>query len=224
MMNFKFRLFRLFLLLPLFTFALIEPALAQVKIKVVDQENKPLPNVVLEYDSPESTSKQPKAEKVYIMDQINKQFAPHVLIVPEDSFVSFPNSDDIRHHVYSFSPAKTFELKLYAGKPKSPVRFENTGVVVLGCNIHDSMIGYIYVSDSSHTFLSDEKGEVVLTQSVAANTQLKIWHPNSTSEISERTTITLDQAALGQDVITLTINIEKPEAGDSFEELNLYEY
>jgi hypothetical protein len=54
----------------------------------------------------------------------------------------------VRHQVYSFSPAKVFELPLYAGTPAKPVLFEKPGVVVLGCNIHDWMLGYVYVSDS----------------------------------------------------------------------------
>jgi plastocyanin len=74
------------------------------------------------------------------------QFSPMVIAVEQGQSVNFPNSDNIRHHVYSFSKAKRFETKLYANKPEAPVVFNQPGLVVLGCNIHDSMVGYIFVS------------------------------------------------------------------------------
>lgn len=216
--------FRLFLFIPFLLLAQINFAFAQTTIKIVDQEKNPLPNAVVEFISQDPVSKQTEAEKVYIMDQINKQFVPHVLIVPENSLVSFPNSDNIRHHVYSFSPAKTFELKLYSGKPKDPVRFENTGVVVMGCNIHDSMVGYIYVSNNNNIYLSDEKGNIILPTRLLTKKSIKLWHPNNSLGITEHIEITLDKTPLNQDVITLMVDIEEPEARDSFEELHLHEY
>ena len=80
------------------------------------------------------------------LDQIDKEFVPRVKPVLVGSTVAFPNKDSVRHHVYSFSPAKRFELPLYAGVPSQPVLFDRPGVVVLGCNIHDWMVGYIYVA------------------------------------------------------------------------------
>lgn len=204
------------------------PAVSQTALKIVDQHNNPLPNAVVEYAASKQQSKQqnkqPASDKTYIMDQINKQFVPHVLIVPKNSLVNFPNSDDIRHHVYSFSEAKTFELKLYAGRPKNPVQFDKNGVVVMGCNIHDSMVGYIYVADSNNTYMSDENGDILLPDDLSLNTSLHIWHPNSSTGLSKQTTFTVDKAMLAQDVITFTMDIKKPKARDSFEELNLNEY
>lgn len=89
----------------------IDSAFSQTRLKIVDQNNVPLANAVVEYAAA-IPAQQAVNEQIYIMDQVNKQFVPHVLVIPENSFVSFPNSDDIRHHVYSFSSAKTFELKL----------------------------------------------------------------------------------------------------------------
>ncbi|MBQ0731650.1 MAG: methylamine utilization protein [Oleispira antarctica] len=215
---------RYFLILSLCSAGLIEPAFSQTRLKIVDQHNDPLPNAVIEYTAKSSSVKSSAEDPIYIMDQIDKQFAPHVLIVPEGSLVSFPNSDDIRHHVYSFSAAKTFELKLYAGKPKSPLRFDKEGVVVMGCNIHDSMVGYIYVAANEHTIMSDEKGEVSLTQDLPLQTQLKIWHPNSSVGLSKHREFTIDQAMLNKPEITLMINIDNPEPRNSFEELNLHEH
>ena len=82
------------------------------------------------------------------MVQQNIAFNPYVLIVPVGSTVGFPNRDKVRHHVYSFSAAKKFELKLYGQQEERSVTFDKTGVVALGCNIHDVMIGYIYVADT----------------------------------------------------------------------------
>lgn len=203
------------------------PALSQTGVTIVDQNNQPLPNAVIEYTPLQTThlsTTQSLEEQIYVMDQINKEFEPHVLIIPENSLVSFPNSDDIRHHVYSFSPAKKFELKLYAGKPKSPVRFNKTGVVVMGCNIHDSMIGYIYVSANNNTLISDIKGEVLLPHNLIQQSELKIWHPNSAIGISKHTTFTINQAMLDQKNIVLKITINEPEARDSFENLNTHEH
>jgi plastocyanin len=201
----------------------IDSAFSQTRLKIVDQNNVPLANAVVEYAAA-IPAQQAVNEQIYIMDQVNKQFVPHVLVIPENSFVSFPNSDDIRHHVYSFSSAKTFELKLYAGKPKSPVQFNKKGLVVMGCNIHDSMVGYIYVSDNAHTFISNEKGEILLTDSLPNNTQLQVWHPDSALGLSKHTRFTINQSMLDADEIILKIGVSEPEPGDSFEELHLHEH
>ncbi|TMS75635.1 methylamine utilization protein, partial [Pseudoalteromonas sp. S1690] len=100
--------------------------------------------------------------------------------------VNFPNSDDIRHHVYSFSAVKPFELKLYAGTPNQPLKFENAGVVVLGCNIHDSMVGYIYIADDKQVLVSDANGLVTLSNSTK---QVTVWHPYQDNDIDSRQTV-----------------------------------
>ena len=111
-----------------------------------------LPNAVVEIGQANTAFKptNPSVKKlpVAVMDQVNKQFLPELLIVQQGQLVNFPNSDNIRHNVYSFSSAKSFQLKLYSGQPKEPIIFDTQGVVVLGCNIHDSMVGYIYVAKS----------------------------------------------------------------------------
>lgn len=199
-------------------------AFSQTVIKVVDQNNSPLPNAVIEYSLANSIVEKTNTEHIYVMDQINKSFEPSVLIVPENSLVSFPNSDDIRHHVYSFSPAKTFELKLYAGKPKSPVLFEQSGVVVMGCNIHDSMVGYIYVSTKENTYLSDENGEVILANNLPLNTQLQVWHPNSKIGVSKHTLFTIDQLMTKTDEIKLVLTVDIPKPRGTFDELVFHEH
>lgn len=112
-----------------------------------------------------------------VVDQVNKEFVPYVLPVQVGTAVSFPNKDDIRHHVYSFSPPKTFELPLYAGNPAAPVVFDKPGVVALGCNIHDWMISYIYVVESPYFAKSGADGKASLTDLPAGDYTLRIWHP-----------------------------------------------
>lgn len=110
-----------------------------------------------------------------VMDQVGSEFTPRVLVVTKGSRVRFPNSDTIRHQVYSFSPAKRFELPLYAGTPPEPVVFESAGVVTLGCNIHDWMKGYIVVVDTPHHALSGTDGRVTL-DAPDGTYLLTAWH------------------------------------------------
>jgi plastocyanin len=80
-----------------------------------------------------------------VIDQVNKQFVPRISVVQAGTSVYFPNSDNIRHSIYSFSPAKVFTTKLYSGREAAPIRFDQTGLVVLGCNIHDGMVAWVYI-------------------------------------------------------------------------------
>ena len=111
------------------------------------------------------------------MDQRDSQFEPRVLVVRAGSPVTFPNSDNIRHHVYSFSSAKRFELPLYSGQPARPVVFDTPGVVTLGCNIHDWMVGHILVVDTPYTGRTDTSGRVGLSAPAGAYS-LQVWHPH----------------------------------------------
>ena len=152
---------------------------ATLEIKINDQNGQPLENAVVELVSTDSTSPIVNNEQApgYKMVQQNKAFAPFVLAVPRHAAVDFPNLDSTRHHVYSFSPAKTFEIKLYKGKPHAPVVFDKPGVVALGCNIHDNMQGHIYVSDSSNVAVADSLGSIRFTGLDASSYQIKLWHP-----------------------------------------------
>jgi len=118
--------------------------------------------------------KQPHNE----MDQIDKEYLPHVKVVTVGSKVYFPNKDNIRHHVYSFSPAKVFELPLYSGTSAPPVLFDKTGQVTLGCNIHDWMLGYIYVADTPFFGKSAKDGKVLIADVPAGEYSVRVWHPD----------------------------------------------
>lgn len=126
-----------------------------------------------------------------VMDQVGSEFRPRVLAVPKGSRVAFPNSDRIRHQVYSFSPAKRFELPLYTGTPPNPVVFDRAGVVTLGCNIHDWMKGYIVVVDTPHYAVSGADGRVTL-EAPPGDYQLTAWHERlPTLDAAPKRTVTL---------------------------------
>jgi len=113
----------------------------------------------------------------YRMAQHDLQFDPFVLVVPVGAEVAFPNLDKVRHHVYSFSPAHPFELKLYGRDESRSVRFDKAGVIALGCNIHDSMVAFILVTDSPVAARTDANGVAVLHDVPAGELNIRIWHP-----------------------------------------------
>jgi plastocyanin len=135
------------------------PACAAVlSVTVTDAAGKPLEDAVVAV-SVAGAARVAPAGTVAEMTQQKRQFAPRTLLVQAGTSVHFPNLDPVRHHVYSFSPAKTFELKLYAGTPSAPVLFDKVGVVVLGCNIHDRMTGWIVVLDTPYFAKTDASGQ-----------------------------------------------------------------
>jgi len=116
-------------------------------------------------------------KKHAVVDQRDKQFVPYVTAVQVGTAVSFPNSDNIRHHVYSFSPAKKFELPLYSGVPAQPVVFDKVGFVTLGCNIHDWMIAYVAVLPTPYFQVTRQDGRAVLKDLPAGQYTVQVWHP-----------------------------------------------
>jgi plastocyanin len=133
---------------------------ADVTVTVTNGEGKPAADAVVAFYDGKTAEVNPNATGKIV--QKNKLFNPKVTVVQTGTSINFPNEDSVRHHVYSFSPAKKFELKLYSGVPTKPLLFDQTGVVTLGCNIHDSMVGYIYVVDTPFFAKTDEKGKATL--------------------------------------------------------------
>ena len=144
------------------------------EVLVSDSQGEPVKNVVVEFHS---TSPTPHlTDTVATMDQIVQQFQPHILVIEKGTVVSFPNSDNIKHQIYSFSKAKSFEQGLYAQMQATPIKFDTTGIVDLGCNIHDWMLGYIYVANSHYFAKTNNKGKVELSIPIAIDS-VSIWHP-----------------------------------------------
>lgn len=149
-------------------------AIASTQITVTDKDGKPLANAVVFLDSPAAKSAAKPLSGIEVI-QIGKQFSPQIAVVTPNTAVLFPNKDTVRHHVYSFSPAKKFELKLYTGVHTAPVVFDKPGVAVLGCNIHDNMVAWVLIVETPYFGVTDGRGRLTL-DAPAGNYQLKAWH------------------------------------------------
>ncbi len=176
----------------------LQPALAiDLTVTVTDRYNAPLENAVV-YAIPAPGKGPAQAPAAAHIEQIGKRFTPLVSVVQTGTAISFPNKDTVRHHVYSFSPAKVFELKLYSGLPSKPVIFDKTGLVVLGCNIHDRMIAYVLVVETPYFVKTSNDGVATLADLPAGNYELKAWHyglPGPDTAVAKAVSVT-DAAAV----------------------------
>ncbi len=144
-------------------------------VQVRDAAGRPLADAVVAVEvNGQPTQAGPRASAE--MAQRQRQFQPFVLVVQTGTAVSFPNFDTVRHHVYSFSDAKKFEIKLYAGTPAKPEVFDKPGIAALGCNIHDRMGAHIVVVDTPIFARTDASGLVTLDLPPGEHV-LRYWHP-----------------------------------------------
>ncbi|GGC82970.1 Cupredoxin [Vreelandella lutescens] len=142
-------------------------------VSVTDTAGLPLENAVIEVYYEPAT---PPATQTKNIVQRNAAFNPLVTTIPTGSYVAFPNEDTTRHHVFSFSPAKTFDLELFLSETPPPVHFDQAGVVVLGCNIHDQMQAFIVVSDAPYAALTDSAGTLALPELPEGRHRMRVWH------------------------------------------------
>ncbi|MDZ7787250.1 MAG: methylamine utilization protein [Halofilum sp. (in: g-proteobacteria)] len=171
----------------------------------VRSDDGPVTNAVVHATRTDGESLPRPAQPEAVMDQVGREFAPHVLPVLAGTSVRFPNSDDTRHHVYSFSDAKTFELQLYHGETARPVTFGEPGVVTLGCNIHDWMLGYILVLDTPAFARTGDNGTGRIADLPPGEYRVEVWHPRLVDGTSPQPrTITVDDGATA----TLRFDIE----------------
>lgn len=147
---------------------------ATLQVNARATSGAPLADLVVVLDPVDATP--PRAAARASIDQVARMFVPRVTVLQAGTVVTFPNSDHIRHQVYSFSPAKTFTLKLYAGKDAPPVTFEKSGLVVLGCNIHDTMIAYVAVVDTPYFGRTGADGRAQV-DAPPGKYRLRVWHP-----------------------------------------------
>jgi plastocyanin len=151
---------------------------ADLTVQVRDMAGRPVADAVVMVRVPGAPA--PTAASFswpMAMSQRHIAFDPHLLIVPLGSDVVFPNFDTVRHHVYSFSPAKRFELKLYGREETRKIRFDKPGPVALGCNIHDEMSGFIYVVETPFAARTNAAGAAVLRGLPRGAATLAVWHP-----------------------------------------------
>lgn len=171
---------------------------ATVQVAVQDGAGRPLAGAVAFLDSPEAKKLVRPAQGVEMAQQ-KRQFVPDLLVIPVGTEVRFPNNDTVRHHVYSFSPAKKFELKLYAGTPANPVLFDQPGVVVLGCNIHDQMVAWLLVVETPFHAQTTVAAPVARLEKVPAGSyKLRVWHaglPVGAAALEQAITVTEPGAA-----------------------------
>jgi plastocyanin len=150
-------------------------AASNVNVTVVDRAGRPLPDAVVMIE-PLSGHFPVRPLTGVEIAQSHRQFVPQVTVVPVGTAISFPNRDTVRHHVYSFSAAKTFELKLYAGVPATPVLFDKPGVAVLGCNIHDDMVAWVVVVDTPFYARSGADGMTQIDAVPDGKYEVQTWH------------------------------------------------
>jgi len=151
---------------------------ATIDVAVTNENGSAVPDAVV-YAIPAHPI--PVGRKVATMDQKNRIFVPHVLAIQTGTWVEFPNSDNIRHQVFSFSPAKRFQLPLYTGKPAIPLQFEKPGIVELGCNVHPQMSAFILVVDTPY-FALVQDGRASLGDLAAGQYTLHLWYPEMGKE------------------------------------------
>ena len=152
-------------------------AAAPLTVRVVDASGHPVRDAVVTLYPSGGAARPAHAAGRFVVSQQNMQFHPFLTIVPVGSDVSFPNFDNTKHHVYSFSPAKKFELKLFAKDQSRTVHFDKAGVVALGCNIHDQMSAFIVVTDSAWTARTNAQGLVTFADAPNAPGRVTVWHP-----------------------------------------------
>ncbi len=148
---------------------------ASVTVTVQSASGQPLADAVVTLEP--ATGRLPVKPMAPVdIAQAKRQFNPSLTVITTGTAVNFPNFDTVRHHVYSFSPAKTFELKLYAGVPNVPLVFDKPGVAVLGCNIHDQMAAWVVVVDTPLFARSNAEGRVRLDGVASGSYRLRTWH------------------------------------------------
>lgn len=164
---------------------------AGLSVQVTDTGGNPMPGAVVALESPaaeQAVQPWPKA----LIAQRQQRFVPEVLAIPVGTPVQFPNEDTVRHHVYSFSPAKRFEIKLYVGTPADPVVFDQPGIAVLGCNIHDHMVAWVVVLNTPYFSTTNAQGLAQLPPAPPGSYRLRVWHQNlPINHTGQETSVTL---------------------------------
>ena len=180
---------------------------ASLTVNVVDAGGKPLVDAVALLE--------PASGKVAVrpmpdvdIAQVKRQFQPRVTLITTGTRVAFPNFDTVRHHVYSFSPIKTFELKLYAGVPGTPVVFDKPGIAVLGCNIHDNMAAWVVVADTPWSARSAANGHARIDAVPPGNYRLRMWHPGLVANTEPAATAITIGAADAEHSVRLAVRAE----------------
>jgi plastocyanin len=154
-------------------------AAAQLVVRVADNHGRPIADAVVTLLAQGATpGPSPRhAPQVRVIDQKDLMFMPYIQVFRPGDAVVFRNSDRTRHHVYSFSPAKAFEFVLAPGQSSPPLTLGTAGVVAVGCNIHDQMAAYLYVTPSPWIARSGSDGQAVFAGLPSGTYAVDTWHP-----------------------------------------------
>ncbi len=201
------------LFLVLATFGLASAAgAATVDLIVKDAKGAPIPDAVA-WMMPKGKSAPPVGKLEGSIEQKDKHFIPLVTVVQAGTYIRFPNHDVVRHHVYSFSPPKPFELKLYVGEPASPVLFDKPGEVVLGCNIHDDMLAFIYIVDTPWFAKTGADGTARIQSVPEGDYELKLWHYGQEAPVAAQALAVKGDEASAKAAFTVTLKTLLPRPG-----------
>ncbi len=163
------------LILLSFVFATTTTTAASLTVQVEASNSAAAADAVVYLESA-SGQALPKMGRPAQIEQKGRAFVPTVTVIQSGASISFPNNDTVRHQVYSFSPAKVFELKLYSGAGGEPLLFDKPGTVIIGCNIHDKMSAYIQVVDTPYFAKTDNSGKAVIDNLPSGKYNLKVWY------------------------------------------------
>lgn len=178
-------------------------------VQVNDGAGKPLADAVVVAE-PEAGVALPKFLRPGEIEQRGLKFIPLVSVIQTGSQMSFPNNDKVKHHIYSFSPAKKFDQKLYSGVAATPQVFDKAGTVVLGCNIHDRMVAYVKVVDSPFFAKTDGAGVARIALPAGGKYTVSAWHYNMSAAVPDQT------LQVKGDATALTFKIgQKPPVADT---------
>ncbi|WP_294290605.1 methylamine utilization protein [uncultured Sphingomonas sp.] len=188
--------------------AVVAPMSAEagtVAVRIVDAAGQPVPDAVVTIHPAAGVPAGPiRFPWANTMVQKNIAFNPGTLIVPVGATVAFPNQDKVRHHVYSFSKPAKFELKLFGQDQSRTHTFTSVGTVALGCNIHDTMSGFIRVVDTPFAGKTAAAGDTRIVGVTGGRAALTIWHPRLKSRLNEAT-FPLDVPATGDIAKRITV-------------------
>ncbi len=192
-------------LLSLVSMSLVSAAAvaSTVAVRALDSTGKPLADVVVSVDA-EPGQAFPRVLKAAEIEQRALKFSPMVSVIQVGNKISFPNYDRVKHHIYSFSPAKKFDQKLYSGVAAAPQIFDKAGLVVLGCNIHDRMVAYVKVVDTPFFAKTDAAGTASIALPAAGKYTVSAWHYDPTGTIApQAVTVKAGETAPLQFTLTL---------------------
>ncbi len=115
-----------------------------------------------------------------IVDQWNVEFIPHILPILKGSTVDFPNTDNVRHNVYSPEPIpgthRMLSLGTYDPDVIKIIRLDKPGEIELRCNVHKEMSAFIVVLNNPYFTLTDKTGEFAIDNVPPGKYTLKTWH------------------------------------------------